>query len=126
MLTGRTHQIRGQLAAEGCPIYGDLLYRQGFALPHDAPLPPSPPQEASVDRGNLDSSWIVDGSDHGVLGSERSGACGRGERPERFVTSPGLALQAHHVSVELGDGVQHAATLGSETCWWAIDASGQE
>lgn len=26
LLTGRTHQIRGQLAAEGCPIYGDLLY----------------------------------------------------------------------------------------------------
>ncbi|CAM9115516.1 unnamed protein product, partial [Ectocarpus sp. 13 AM-2016] len=23
LLTGRTHQIRGQLAAEGCPIYGD-------------------------------------------------------------------------------------------------------
>lgn len=26
LLTGRTHQIRGQLSAEGCPIYGDLLY----------------------------------------------------------------------------------------------------
>ncbi|CAM9782128.1 unnamed protein product [Ectocarpus sp. 8 AP-2014] len=26
LLTGRTHQIRGQLAAEGFPIYGDYLY----------------------------------------------------------------------------------------------------
>lgn len=26
LLTGRTHQIRGQLAAEGCPIFGDFLY----------------------------------------------------------------------------------------------------
>ncbi|CAM9654892.1 unnamed protein product [Ectocarpus fasciculatus] len=26
LLTGRTHQIRGQLAAEGCPIYGDYVY----------------------------------------------------------------------------------------------------
>lgn len=119
MLTGRTHQIRGQLAAEGCPIYGDLLYRQGVALPYDEPPLLSPRQEASV---NLDSSWIVDGSDHGVLGSDRSGACWRGERSKRFVTSPGLALQSHHVSIELGDGVKHAATLSRETCWWAIDA----
>ncbi|CAN0508700.1 unnamed protein product, partial [Scytosiphon promiscuus] len=33
LLTGRTHQIRGQLAAEGCPIYGDLLYGSASPTP---------------------------------------------------------------------------------------------
>ena len=31
--TGRSHQIRVQLAAEGCPILGDLKYGAGTALP---------------------------------------------------------------------------------------------
>jgi len=38
LLTGRTHQIRGQLAAAGFPIAGDAQY--GGAVPHDA-YPPA-------------------------------------------------------------------------------------
>ncbi|MFO7784984.1 MAG: RNA pseudouridine synthase [Desulfatiglandales bacterium] len=32
--TGRRHQIRAQLAAMGCPIWGDIHYGAGRALPH--------------------------------------------------------------------------------------------
>ncbi|CAM9199256.1 unnamed protein product [Ectocarpus sp. 4 AP-2014] len=39
LLTGRTHQIRGQLAAEGCPIYGDYLY--GPAARETSPTDPA-------------------------------------------------------------------------------------
>eukprot|EP00752_Nemacystus_decipiens_P012944 g11456.t2 len=44
LLTGRTHQIRGQLAAEGCPIYGDLLY----GSPPKRTTEPSPSCAASA------------------------------------------------------------------------------
>jgi len=30
LITGRTHQLRGQLGAIGCPIYGDMLYVDSY------------------------------------------------------------------------------------------------
>jgi 23S rRNA-/tRNA-specific pseudouridylate synthase len=42
LLTGRTHQIRGQLLALGCPIFGDPLYGKALANTNTN-APPTPP-----------------------------------------------------------------------------------
>ncbi|CAB1097746.1 unnamed protein product [Ectocarpus sp. CCAP 1310/34] len=47
LLTGRTHQIRGQLAAEGCPIYGDNLY--GPAVRETSPTGPAEPAATAAE-----------------------------------------------------------------------------
>ena len=124
LLTGRTHQIRGQLAAEGCPIYGDHLYGPGALLQNDRSpfLQPLCGQETTpvaqqlgADNDGLGSNWLVDFDVEDAGKGYESRRLG----PDSFTTSPGLALQAHHISLELEDGVLHAFTLDRDTCWWA-------
>ncbi|GAQ80342.1 hypothetical protein KFL_000520130 [Klebsormidium nitens] len=41
LITGRTHQVRAQLARVGCPLLGDTMYMPGPAIEHLAGLEPS-------------------------------------------------------------------------------------
>lgn len=147
LLTGRTHQIRGQLAAEGCPIYGDYMY---------GPRGVTRLGEVRVERGGSPEEAGTTGETEGILGvgsgashgggglaadkDRKSGMddnSGAGEVAESiggeiggvrergwegrfrrtFVDSPCLALQAHEIVLEIG-GKVHEWRLSRDTCWW--------
>ncbi len=143
LLTGRTHQIRGQLAAEGCPIYGDLLYGPSqqpnaasdatAAATASAPASAEAAASASASASASNPAGPTGGGSSFVLrrvppqppssSSSSLAADQRTHQTQRaFVDSPKLALQACHVSLEFegrgGEREQHSHTLGRDTCWW--------
>ncbi|CBJ48905.1 putative RNA pseudouridylate synthase [Ectocarpus siliculosus] len=91
LLTGRTHQIRGQLAAEGCPIYGDYLYG---------------PAEESVRQPGLQAGFQRDEND------SRSGFV---ESPKMALQASHISLE---LEAEDGRRERHVFTLARDTCWW--------
>lgn len=154
LVTGRSHQIRGQLAAEGCPIVGDRLYRRLQDGPpvtspsersegHVEHLPRMPDSggihEAGDGFGDSDDKGAATPAISGVMGNPRtrSGSTEKHQfrsdvhavtrAPGNFVDSPYLALQACGLSLEF-EGRAYDARLPPETCWWAgqIEETGKE
>ncbi|CAM9595711.1 unnamed protein product [Discosporangium mesarthrocarpum] len=100
LITGRPHQIRGQLSAEGCPVFGDELYGGG----------PFPRNGSGAD--NPESSAAIGGSRLADASST----------PGNFVASPNLALQAFSVELKLG-GKLLTAELPRESLWWVAEGA---
>ena len=69
LLTGRTHQIRGQLSAEGFPLVGDGFY--GGAIPHTVFVP------HECKRNNIDDNKLHGNNRYFIIKSDYDGEDGK-------------------------------------------------
>lgn len=123
-MTGRPHQIRGQLAAEGYPIVGDKLYHR---LQDKNEL--HTPQSRHWRQQRRRLFWQPKGGGVTSIGWTQAAGAIAGRKswgtdphaatrsPGNYVDSPRLALQAYDLRLEV-EGRLHGACLPANTCWW--------